>query len=64
MQELDEAHAAAEAKSAKLGEAEQQLKTVRKQLADQMFMLANAEANAEEAKKFRDVVSAWAGLWQ
>ncbi|GAB4814525.1 hypothetical protein N2152v2_001571 [Parachlorella kessleri] len=54
-EELADAQAAAEAKSGKLGEAEQQLKTVRKQLADQMFMLANADANAEEAKKFRDV---------
>jgi hypothetical protein len=58
VQELATAKAAAESKESKLGEAERQLAVVRKELADTNFLVADAEANAEEARKFKETVSA------
>lgn len=48
--------AAVESRDKALAESEGQLKRVRKEMADQLFVLANAESNAEEARDMRNAV--------
>lgn len=59
LQELNQAKAALQASQSKEAEASQQYKRLQKEMADQTFMLANAEANAEEAQSMKDAVRAY-----